>query len=93
MIFRRLRAMIARRIKDVRPLPSKGNLWLCMRRIDRRLMRKQLIQLLIATALCCAFTSAQQLKPLPGTSVHDFANVISAESEKQLQEKARRLKG
>jgi uncharacterized membrane protein YgcG len=55
-------------------------------------MVKQVVQLLIAMALCCAFTGAQQLKPLPGTSVHDFANVLSAESEKQLQEKARRLK-
>lgn len=38
------------------------------------------------------FASAQQPTPMPQTYVHDFANVITAEHEAEIQAKAERLK-
>lgn len=42
--------------------------------------------------LCSSLTNAEQLKPMPGTDIHDFAKVISADKKTQLQQMAKRLK-
>lgn len=58
----------------------------------RGVMVKRIIQMVIAILLCSLPANAEQLKPLPGTFIHDFANVISAGGKSQLQEQAKRLK-
>jgi uncharacterized membrane protein YgcG len=55
-------------------------------------MRKRFIQMVMLILLCAPLAGADQPKPMPGTDLHDFANVISADNKSQLQEKARQLK-
>jgi uncharacterized membrane protein YgcG len=55
-------------------------------------MLKRFVQMAMLILLCFLFTYAEQPKPMSGTYIHDFANVISADSKTQLQEKAKQLK-
>lgn len=55
-------------------------------------MVKRVVQVLILILLCTPLASAELPKPMPNTYIHDFANVISADSKTQLQEKAKQLK-
>jgi uncharacterized membrane protein YgcG len=55
-------------------------------------MVKRFVQMAILILLCVQAANAEQPKPMSGTYIHDFANVINADSKSQLQEKAKQLK-